>query len=138
MKPLSLKDLPQYLKSLKEKNQTDEDLVVDMGKIVNDRPSLGIFKKFSLITVCLFLGTSIAITYNMVLNEKVTIVLNSDNRDMDEISKMVSENGAQVFSIEKNKNNDYEIKLKVRKNLKNFLENLRKNKNVKKVELEKN
>jgi hypothetical protein len=50
------------------------------------------------------------------------------------ISEMVSSSGGTIISVKQNSDSSYEVKIEKLKNVKSFIENLRKNKDVKKVE----
>jgi len=127
--PMNLENLPGYLDSLRKSGRTDEDLVVDMGRIVDSpKSSVNWFNPLIFaLAFCLFL--IIGVSYNSS-SESVMVVL--DNPES--ISEMVSASGGTVVSVKQNPDSTYEVKINKLKNTKSFIESLRKNKDVKKVE----
>ena len=124
MSNLNIKDLSGYLKNLQKNNSFGDGIVVDMGNIkkpFNWKPI------FLIATLVLALTTGI-LTYNL-RDQNVTLVINSSSSNVQDIIK---EYGAEVISIE-NQKNAYKVKLKV-KYLSSFLERLRANKEIEKVE----
>ena len=118
--PMNLKDLPGYIKSLQE-NGSYGDAVVNMGQITTVRPNY--FRKFAVAaTVCLlFVGV---VAYNST--QEITIV--AKGASSQNISDMVSDNGAQIVSIEQNEET-YKVRVFALR-LNSFLEKLRKNKDI--------
>lgn len=136
-KIMSLKNLPQYLDSLRKGGNSDDAIVVDMGRIIQPSP-LSLFKKFASIAIfCLFLGSSAIVTYNLLSTENVTIVLDTNNITPQNVSKIISDVGGRVISVKQNENLTYKVEVDKLKNVKSFLEILRKNKDINKVDLEK-
>lgn len=138
-KPLNLKDLPNYLKKARDGGEQDLDLVVDMGTIKDDSLSIN-FKRFAFIgALCLsFLAVSSFVSYNLFSNKNIIIVLDTNSISPQEFSKIILEQGASVVSVKQNGDFSYEVELNTRKSISSFLEKLRKNKDVKKVELKNN
>lgn len=135
-KPMSLENLPQYLESLRRGGKADESLVVDMGRIV--QPTTSLFKKITSIAIfCLFLGVSSIVTYNLISTKNITVVLDTNNITPQNVSKIISDIGGRVVSVEQNENSTYKVEVDKLKNVKLFLEGLRKNKDINKVDLEK-
>lgn len=137
-KPLNLKDLPGYLNALRGKQTQDIDLVVDMGTIKDE--SFSNYSNYLKILypigfLFLFLAGSSFIYYNLTSYKNVTIVLDTNNVDPKEFSNMMSESGVNIVSVKQNGNSSYEVELKLKKSLNSFLEKLRKNKNIKNIEL---
>jgi hypothetical protein len=131
--PMSLKDLPDYLRNLRANNKTDESLVVDMGRVTaktNNGKLVAISSLFSVVFV-LSLGL---LAYDFITPKNITIVLNS-NLESKDILKILEENGGEVISVDKAKDSEYEIKLSLRKNKNLFIERLRKNKDIDNIEL---
>jgi hypothetical protein len=128
--PMNLENLPGYLDSLRKSGKTDEDLVVDMGRIVEPpRSSINWFRPTAFaLAFCLFL--IVGISYNSFSESSVMVVL--DNPES--ISEMVSSSGGTIISVKQNSDSSYEVKIDKLKNVKSFIESLRKNKDVKKVE----
>lgn len=131
MKPLNLKHLPKYLKNLRESNSCDENLVVDMGQIVNSSPK---FSKLYLGVPVLMLLVALALPAAYYFNDSKSAILvfDTDNKDF---SKIISDNGGEVISVKKNENSIYEVKIGKLKDVNSFIERLRKSKEFKKVEL---
>lgn len=128
--PMSLENLPGYMNSLRKSGSTDDGLVVDMGRIVEPpKSSINWFKPAAFaLAFCLFL--IVGISYNGFSESSVMVVL--DNPES--ISEMVSSSGGTVVSVKQNSDSSYEVKIEKLKNVKSFIESLRKNKDVKKVE----
>lgn len=127
---MSLKDLPDYLDSLRERGESDDSLVVDMGMIV-EKPNY--FKRVSFATIiCLFLLVGGVATYNFIPSNNVIVVANSD-AEKGIVSAMIVENGGTVVDYDQG---TYRVKLNKFKNATLFLEKLRSNKLIKQVELE--
>jgi hypothetical protein len=132
--PMPLKNLPGYLKSLRENNSVGGDApVVDMGNIVTPIP-WGRYMTY-VTAACLFLSAGI-LTYNNVFNTKnVTLVISAKDSDIQSVSNALAGNGGKVLSIEKNEYGEYEVKM-LTKNVNWLLDRLRRNKEFNKVEVE--
>lgn len=129
--PMSLENLPGYMDSLRKSGSTDENLVVDMGRIVDPpKPSVNWFA-FAL-TFCLFL--IIGISYNAFSSKNITVVLDTHNMSLETVTELISAHGGNVVSVIQNADSSYEVKIDKLQNAKSFIESLRKNKDVKKVE----
>ena len=130
---MSLENLPGHMDSLRKSGSTDDNLVVDMGQITIDtpKPSINWFKPAAFaLTFCLFL--IVGVSYNAFSDKNITIVLDTNN--IEAISDIVSANGGNVVSVKQNGDSSYEVKIDKLQNVKSFIESLRKNKDVKKVE----
>jgi hypothetical protein len=128
---MSLENLPGYMDSLRKSGSTDDGLVVDMGRIVEPAPSINWFKPAAFaLAFCLFL--IVGVSYNAFSDKNITIVLDTNN--IEAISDIVSANGGNVVSVKQNSDSSYEVKIDKLQNVKSFIESLRKNKDVKKVE----
>jgi len=133
--PMPLEDLPEYLKSLQRNGSLGDGMVVDMGTIVSPRKSW--LKAASYLSVAiLFVGISGLMTYNKLSTQNVTVVLHANNSDPDTVSKIVTDGGDHVVSVEQKSDSTYEVKLSTRKSLASLIDLLLKNKDVRKVELE--
>ena len=133
-KPMPLKDLPEYIRSIRENGQTDYVPVVDVGRIITDEPSSGWFGRFAYVSaICLFLiaGT---ITYGISASKNITV---TGSRDIDSqaIAKIVSEGGGRAVFVNKNDEGEYEVRVFALRGMSSLIENLRKNKDLKRVEL---
>ena len=129
--PMSLDNLPGYMDSLRKSGKKDEDLVVDMVRITIDPPksSVNWFQpSLFALAFCLFL--IIGVSYNSLSESSVMIVL--DNPES--ILEIVSSSGGSIASVKQNSDSSYEVKIDKLHNVKSFIDNLRKNKDVKKVE----
>ena len=130
--PMSLKDLPEYLKSIKAKGDVGDVPVVDMGQIVVPQRS---YLKWSLAAMLMFvaLGGGVA-TYNSMSTNQLTVIMDVDNGA--NLSQIVSDSGGEAISVTQKEDSTYEVKVNTRKSRSAFLEWLRNNRNVKKAELE--
>jgi hypothetical protein len=130
--PMSLENLPGYMDSLRKSGSTDDSLVVDMGRIVEPpKSSINWFRPAAFaLAFCLFL--IVGVSYNAFSDKNITIVLDTNN--IEAISDIVSANGGNVVNIKQNGDSSYEVKIDKLQNVKSFIESLRKNKDVKKVE----
>lgn len=132
--PMSIENLPEYLKSIKNKNMVGESIVIDMGTIVVPNKS----KKWTLVLACfiiLGIGTG---TWAYIQNESpkqitALIELDVESNPSQSIFDIVSNTGGQIMSISQNDDKTYEVKIST-KNKHSSLEKIRKNKNVKKAE----
>ena len=122
MKPMNLKDLPEYIRS----GANDESIVVDMGMIV-EKPNW--IKRIGLISsVCLLIAAGF-FTYNA--SESITVVVGPDAKP-EVIAAIINENGGSVVEI---KDNTYRVRLSKFRNASLFLEKLRSNKIVKEAKI---
>jgi len=133
MKPMNLKYLPNYLKRLKEKNQFDENLVVDMGKISTTQTNF----KAAFLFLFLFVAFSGIFLITNSFNKNFTIVLNTNEIDSKSLATILKENGAEIVSIREVEKSFYEVKIKRAVDLKELIENLKKIKSLKNVEITK-
>ena len=130
-KPMNLENLPGYIDSLRKSGSTDENLVVDMGRIIEPKSAINWFKPAAFaLAFCLFLIAGIS--YNAFSDKNITVVLDTNN--IEAISEIVSANGGNVVSVKQNTDSTYEVKINKLGNVKSFIEGLRKNKEIKKVE----
>lgn len=133
--PMPLEDLPQYLKSIKENGDSESSPVVGMGQIVVKKR---IWPKITLaILACVVLSLGSLMTYNTMVMKNHTIVMgiNQTDNPSQAITKIVSDSGGQVIGFKQNEDLTYEVKVSTRKSKQSFLEWLRKNKDVKNVNL---
>lgn len=130
--PMSLEDLPQYLKSLKENGEIGDCGVVDMGMVVGPKKS---YSKWLAFAALMLFGIGGVIAYDSMSVKQHTIVLDiqdaSDPNQM--ISQIIADSGGQILTVKHNNDSTYEVEINTRKNKRSFLEWLRKNKNVKKA-----
>ena len=141
--PMSLENLPAYLKSLKEKGSTGIDsCLVDMGRIEEPQkmPKKWLWTQRIVFTlaICMIVGTSGLITYDLMSTQQLTVLvnLNQDANPAQAIPEMVADSGGTVLAVKQHDNTSaYEVKVSTRKSRKSLLEWLNKNKNVKEVKL---
>jgi hypothetical protein len=129
--PISLDKLPDYLKNIN--GNTDDSLVVDMGRIVNNKTNWYKRVGYSALSACLVLTIGFFIN-NITSSRNVTISMDS-NYNLQTVSKIISDNGGKIVSIKQNEDDTYQIEFTTRKNSKLFIEWLRKE--IKKTELKK-
>lgn len=129
---LPIQDLPEYLKNHRNGDPSGSP-IIGMGQIVAPRSNW--LRNLSLATAaCVVLGLSVITTYNLVVPKEVTVVIAANDVNSDFITGIVSVGGGKVMSVKQN-GDTYEVKLSLRKNVNSFLDWLRKNKDVKRVEL---
>lgn len=119
--PISLENLPQHLKNLKESGSFDENLVVDIG-VVTPSNNINILKRGGIALVfclLLFLGF---ISYDTMQPKNIMVSLSVE--DIQSVPGVVSDMNGEVVSIKKNEDDSYEIVLSIKQN--SFIERLRK------------
>ena len=126
--PMSLEDLPKYLKSLKENGDTGDSNLVGMGIIENNKP----WFKITALLICFILSAAV-LTYNLISTQNFTVVADINENSDQTIQNIVSDSGGKIVSVKQNEDAIYEIKLDTRKSKRSFLDKFRKNKNVKKA-----
>lgn len=133
--PMSLEDLPEYLKSIRNSGDT-EGCFVDMGTIVETK-KFGYTKSLFTIAICLTLGISSILTYDYMSTKQITFVVDMNNEvnPLTIIPEMMTDSGGDIIAMEEKENHVYEVKVSTRKSKRSFLEWLHKNKNVKKAEI---
>lgn len=122
---MNLKDLPGYIRSIRA-GGVEESPVVNMGQIVS-RPNWT--KRFAFAVAFCLLGL---IVYSSIPSN-ITVVVDAPGVD---ISRVIEDGGGRIISVSRNDDSTYSIRLATRKNVKAFLDLLRKNKDVRNVELE--
>lgn len=129
-KPMPLKDLPAYLDSVREHGQGDYVPVVDMGMIVDDRPRRGLRLAAYSTALCLFVALG-AVAYNST--ERV--VIDAAGLGPQAVAEIIRDQGGRAFSVKENDDGTHEVRVFTFKRMSSFLEQLRKNKEFKKVEV---
>lgn len=131
-KPMPLSDLPGYMRSVRERGQGDDVPVVDMGRIVENGPRFGI-GTFALATFVLasFVG---AFAYVVASSRSISIAA-ADGVDSSEVASIVAEEGGRVFSVMKEGDGTYRVRIFTLKSIGSFIEGLRGKKDFKSVEL---
>jgi hypothetical protein len=129
---MPLSELPGYMKSARETGQGDDIPVVDMGRIVEDSPRFGI-RTLALATFVLasFVG---AFAYIAASSRSISIAA-ADGVDSSEVASIVAEEGGRVFSVMKEENGTYRVRIFTLKSIGSFIEGLRGKKDFKSVEL---
>jgi len=103
--PMPLGDLPEYMRSVRDGGQGDYAPVVDVGRIVDDRPRRGRLAAFAS-AACVLVG--IAGIYAANSTSDISITSSSDSVA---VSKMVSDEGGKVFSVKKNEDGTYRVRV---------------------------
>jgi hypothetical protein len=144
-KPMPLKNLPQYLKSIKETGDTGSAPVVSMGQICETPVAKRSFIYWSqqaifsmMMLIIISLGSFMTYNmYDMVSVKQFTVIMDVENGSSQSITKIVSDIGGEVITVKQNADSSYEVKVKTRKNKKTFLDWLLSKEGVKKAHLEK-
>jgi len=103
--PMPLGDLPGYIRSAREDGQGDYVPVVDVGRIVDDRPRWGRLVAFSSVA-CVLVG--LAGIYVANSTSDISIISSSDYV---KVSKIVSDEGGRIFSVKKNEDGTYRVRV---------------------------
>lgn len=127
--PMPLGDLPEYMRSVREGGNLDYGPVVDVGRIVDDSPPRWMGVAVYSTALCLLLGIGL-----VGYSSTGTIVIDAERLDSDSVSEIVKEGGGRVFSVKKNEDGTHEVRVLTFKRMSSFLEQLRKNKDIKKAE----
>jgi hypothetical protein len=130
--PLPLENLPEYLKAHKSGDPNGSP-VIGMGQIVAPR-SKWPQRIVLAAAACMMLGVAGA-ALTIMSPKEVTVVIAANDTTPDFIANIVSVGGGKVVSVTQTENDTYEVKMSLRKNVNSFLDWLRKNKDVKRVEL---
>lgn len=128
---INLDKLPEFLKKQKENNTFDENLVVDMGKVLPEKTQ-PLFTPI-LVAFILMITSSLAIFYTLKNeNRTVTVVLKEKNNDPHEI---LIENGIKDYELEQT-SEGFVVRLGRRENFKLFLEKMRQEKSVESIKIQ--
>jgi len=131
--PMPLKDLPEFIKSTRENGQTYVP-VVDMGRIITPEPS-GWFRRASYASaICLLLA--LGGVYAATSTKDIEIVMGTDDMSPKAVASLVEEGGGRVFSV-KQENNVYKVRVLTLGNIASFMDGLRRNKEIERIELKK-
>ncbi len=133
--PMSLEDLPEYLKSQREIGGTGSP-VVNMGKIITPQRS-GIRWAERIVYAAIMLvavGVGGLVTYDVVTPQQFTVIVDSDT-GISAIPTIVSNSGGEVVEVLQKSDSTYEIKVSTRKSKRSFLDWLRNDKDVNKAKL---
>lgn len=127
---MPLKDLPAYLDSVREHGQGDYVPVVEMGMIVDDRPRRRLRMAAYSTALCLFVAMGI-----VAYNSTERIVIDASDLGPKAVAEIIREQGGRAFSVTENDDGTHEVRVFTFKRMSSFLEQLRKNKEFKKVEV---
>lgn len=128
---INLDKLPEVLKQQRDNNTFDENLVVDMGKVLPEKNQL-LFTPI-LVAFILMITSSLAIFYTLKNeNRTVTVVLKEKNDDPHEI---LIENGIKDYELEQT-SEGFVVRLGRMENFKLFLEKMRQEKNVESIKIQ--
>lgn len=127
---MPLKDLPAYLESVREHGQGDYVPVVDMGMIVDDRPRRRLRMAAYSTALCLFVAIGI-----VAYNSTERIIIDAADLGPQAVAEIIRDQGGRAFSVTENDDGTHEVRVFTFKRMSSFLEQLRKNKEFKKVEV---
>lgn len=125
-KPMPLSELPGYMEHVRKYGQGDYVPVVDMGVIVDERPSLSwrlpmLFAS----ALCLFL-----VAYAVNSTREITIV---SGLDADRVSSIVADEGGRILSVKKDGEGRYKLRV-FSLVFGSLMDGLRKNEELERVE----
>ncbi len=103
--PMPLGDLPEYMRSVRDAGQGDYAPVVDIGRIVDDRPRWGRLVAFAS-AACVLVGLAGIYAFNST--REITIVT---SMEMDTVREIVSDEGGRVFSARKDGDGRYKLRV---------------------------
>lgn len=128
-RPMPLSELPGYMRHAREHGQGDEVPVVDMGMIVDDRPSWGRIVAYAFATcVLIAVGGVVAVSAS---TESLVI---ASEADAARVAGIVSEEGGSVFSVSANEDGTYRVRVFSFRGVNALLERLRGNGELDRVE----
>lgn len=122
-RPMSLENLPNYVKSLKENGSTGGSCVVDMGVI--EQPKSNKWLK-RIVAASLLMTTIFGIAvYNSTPEQFTVIVDVEQDNPIQAISKMVEDNQGEVVAVKQKEGSTYEVKVSTRRSKKAFMEQMK-------------
>ena len=131
---MSLGDLPAYIESVREGGQSEYVPVVEMGRIVDAEPAFGRSRMFAFaVAMCFFLMVGAGAVY--ALGSRSVLITADSDLESRAVASMIEDEGGRVFSVKKNEDDTYEVRFFKFGSTGSFLEGLRRNKNLKNVEL---
>lgn len=135
---MPINELPKYLKSLRGGTPPDNDVVVDMGSLQNNRGFRTLSNFAAICALCLFLASGSIVTYRNFSSTNITVRMDTTNLSSNDVTGLINQYGATVLSVTPSTSNIYVVKIKINgfKNIKLFLESLRNQRNVSTVQLE--
>lgn len=105
--PMPLSELPDYIRSVRESGQGDYVPVVDVGRIVDDRPRRGWMVVAGLAT-----AASVLVAFSGIFaissTKDISIVAGVDQQA---VSEIVSEEGGRIFSVKRNDDGTYRVRV---------------------------
>lgn len=134
--PMSLENLSDHLKALRESGDDGSSTLVEMGEIVVEQTSYLQWVKrigFALV-VFMTLGIGSIASYKVWSTEQFTVVVDLE-KGIDP-SQVIADSGGQVLSVTCKDGSVCEVKATTRDGLHKFLEKLRKMRGVRKADLE--
>lgn len=128
-RPMPLSELPDYMRRAREHGQGDDVPVVDMGMIVDDRPSWGrIIAYASAACVLLAVGGLVAVSAS---TESLVI---ASEAGAARVAGIVSEEGGSVFSVSANEDGTYRVRVFSFRGTDSLMNRLRGNGELERVE----
>lgn len=130
--PMPLSELSGYIDSVRRSGQGDYVPVVDMGRIVDDAPAWRRLRAVRYaVGACVLL---VAVGFIAVVSGTERMSIASDAGPK-EVARIVAEEGGNVFSVSQRENGEYEVRVFSFKGAGSLLERLRRNKEIKSVDL---
>lgn len=120
-KPMPLSELPGYIKGVRDSGQGDYAPVVEMGRIVDEplRSDIHYLGLSMVMAACLLLSVGI---YALTSTRDISIV---SGMDEGRVAEIVSSEGGRVFSVRKEGDGTYRVRVFTLKRMGSFLEGLR-------------
>lgn len=126
-RPMPLSELPGYVEHARKHGQGDYVPVVEMGTIVDERPSLNWRLPLAFASAfCLFVAV-----YSFNSAGEIRIV---SDLGASEVTSIVSDEGARVFSVRKEADGTYRLRVFSAGGFRSLVERLKKNDDLEKVE----
>lgn len=131
--PMPLSQLPDYMRSVRERGQGDYVPVVDMGMIVEDTKSFNWFMggKYAAVA-CLFVIMGVV---GYAFAETKRVVIDAGGVGPAVVADIVSGEGGRVFSATEMEDGKCEVRFFTFKKTSYFIEQLKKKKEFIKVEI---
>jgi hypothetical protein len=126
---MPLGDLPEHMRSVREGGSLDYGPVVDVGRIVDDGPPRWMSVAAYSTALCMLLGLGL-----VGYSSTGTIIIDANRLDSASVSEIVREEGGRVFSAKQKEDGTHEVRVLTFKRMSSFLEQLKKNKEIKKAE----
>jgi len=123
-KPMSLENLPAYVKSLKNQGSTGGSCLVEMG-VIEQPPSNTWLKRIVAMAFFLTLMFGGLVVYNSTPQQFTVIVDVKEDNPMQAISKMVADSDGEVVAVKQKEGSTYEVKVSTRRGKKSFLEQMK-------------